>query len=181
MRGRCVQPRQLLAFTMHTIYFIKPTAGRLRNALASWQWIGLSDKKPILVTAFADVFLRSGDGVWFLDTLEGTMRRVCATRRHLDKLLATSEGREVYLRASLVERANREARKLGEGQCYEVRGQPGVGRAYAYDDVERTNFVVSLHIRGQMHDQLQHHACAAPPAPGRQANGDAASPWWKFW
>ena len=166
---------------MHSIYFIRPTAGRLRNALASWQWIGIADKKPVLVTAFADVFLRARDGIWFLDTIAGTLAHVCPTRRHLDKLLATAEGREQYLRASLIDQALNEKRKLGEGQCYEFRKQPILGGEYELANVERMNFVVSLHIRGQMHDQLQHHAPGAPLDAYQPIEDTASKPWWKFW
>ena len=166
---------------MHTLYTIRPTAGRLRSALASWQWTGLTDKKPILVTSFADVFLRSRDGVWFLDTMAGTLTRVCATRRHLDKLLVTTEGKEQFLRASLIEQAVREGRKLGDGQCYDFRKQPILGGDYALGNLERLNFVVSLHVRGQMHHQLRHHVPGAPLAAYQPIDDPASPPWWKFW
>ena len=162
---------------MHTLYTIRPTADRLRSALASWQWTGLTDKKPIMVTSFADVFLRSRDGVWFLDTMAGTLTRVCATRRHLEKLLTTTEGKEQFLRASLIEHAVQEGRKLDEGQCYDFRKQPINGGNYDSGNIEQLNFVVSLHSRGQMHQQRQHHAPGRPLA----IEGAASTRWWKFW
>ena len=166
---------------MHTIFFIKPTAGRLHTALSSWEWLGIADKKPILVTVFADVFMRSREGIWFLDTITGSMNHVCGKKRHLDKLLATPEGKEQYLRASLVERAVREGNKLGDGQCYDFRRQPVLGGAREFDNIERMNFVVSLHIRGQMHGQLKRHTPGAPLDPYQPIEDTASKPWWKFW
>lgn len=165
---------------MNKHYFLRPTAGRLNSALASWQWVGLDDKKPILVTAFADVFFRSGEGIWFLDTIEGKLKFVCPTRRHLDKLLAEKQWQQMYLLSHHVDRADSEGNKLGEGQCYNFARHPVAGGTMEYENVERINFVVALHIKGQMHDKLRQSA----PADLAGAHYDAAPearPWWKFW
>jgi hypothetical protein len=43
--------------------------------LESWGWIGIGDKSPAFTSPFGDVFFRSSDGFWWLDTLEGTRTR----------------------------------------------------------------------------------------------------------
>lgn len=165
---------------MNKTYFLRPTSDRLRSALASWQWIGLDDKKPILVTVFADVFFRGSDGIWFLDTIEGKLKHVCPTRRHLDKLLASKEWQQMYLLSHLVDRALSEGNKLQEGQCYNFALHPAAGGSMEYENVERINFVVALHIKGQMHDKLR------KMMPGEQLSPFVfeeaeRKPWWKFW
>ncbi len=165
---------------MNTRYFITPTAGKLRAALAAWQWLGLGERKPILVTAFADVFLRSREGIWFLNTLEGKLEHVCETRRQLDALLATPEGRLHYLMADLVDRAHEEGCALDEGQSYDFKRHPVAGGVPDHANVERRNFVVALHIRGQLHDQFRTRE------PGTWMSQfvfeeKPQRPWWKIW
>ena len=75
------------------MYFITPRAEKLATALEAWTWLDLAGKRPILVTAFADVFFEADDGLWFLETLEGKLERVCDTQVELDRLLASDEGR----------------------------------------------------------------------------------------
>lgn len=167
--------------TMNKTYFLRPTAGRLRSALDAWQWIGLDDKKPILVTAFADVFFRGADGIWFLDTIEGQLKFVCSTRRHLDQLLTEKQWQQMYLLSHHVDRALSEGNKLGEGQCYNFARHPVAGGTMEYENVERINFVVALHIKGQMHDKLRQAAPDAGEPVAADDAGPAARPWWKVW
>lgn len=166
---------------MNKNYFLRPTAGRLHSALEAWRWIGLEDKKPILVTVFADVFLRSPEGIWFLDTVEGTLKFVCPTRRHLDQLLEAKQWQQMYLLSHLVDRAIGEGNKLGEGQCYNFAQHPVAGGTMEYENVERINFVVALHIKGQMHDKVRKMS-PGDAIPTCEFGGNAAArPWWKLW
>ncbi|MFT4588810.1 MAG: hypothetical protein ACI9VS_000879 [Candidatus Binatia bacterium] len=86
-------------------YFIDPGPEKIAEALEDWAWIGLEGKKPILTTAFGDVFLEDPAGIWFLDTLEGRLELVCATLPEFESLLSTTEGKDRYLLAGFVEAA----------------------------------------------------------------------------
>ena len=138
-----------------SVYFITPEPAKLASALEAWSWIGLAGKKPVRVTAFADVFLEDKEGIWFLDTVGGKLKRICATAAELDALLTTEKGRDEYLFAGFVERAHREGLVLSSGECYEFRINPVLGGAIEYANVEKQDFMVALHIAGQIHEQVR--------------------------
>ena len=162
-------------------YFIEPSAGKLRSALASWHWLGLGERKPILVTACADVFLRSPDAIWFLNTATGALEPVCRRRRELDKLLATPEGRLRYLMADLVDQALQDGNRLDDGQSYDFKLHLVLGGAVEYANVERRNFVVALHLRGQLHEQVRTDAPGGQMAPPGAEDPPAKPVWWRMW
>ena len=137
-------------------YFISPSAEALASALDSWQWLDLRDKRVVLVTAFADVFLSSDNGIWFLDTLEGKLKREFDNREALDRSFSTEEGQDLYLLSPFVDRAIRDGLVLSTSQCYDFIHHPIIGGEIAYEDIERRDFVVALNLRGQLHDQTRH-------------------------
>ena len=164
-------------------YFIAPELDKLRSALNAWLWLGLEGKTPIRVTAFADVFFSAPDGVWFLDTLEGKLERVCTSVHDLDQIVATEEARDRYLLAGLVDRAISEGMTLEAGQCYDFRINPVLGGAVAFENVEAQDFLVALHIAGQIHEQVRNLP------PGTKINAvtidenasERRKRWWRWW
>ena len=163
------------------MYFITPPAKVVTDALEAWEWIGLAGKRPILITAFADVFLESEDGVWFLDTLEGKLKMVCPTRGDLDGLLATEEGKDLYLLSGFIDRAVDESRVLKEGECYDFKVHPVVGGAIDFSNVTTIDFLVGLHLRGQLHDQVRHMKPGTKISKFVLAEDSKPKPWWKLW
>lgn len=89
-------------------YFITPSGAAVKDALESWQWIDFESRKPILVTAFADVFFSGHDGIWFLDTPEGVLKFVCQSREELEAIFSTQEGQDTYLLSPFFDRAIRD-------------------------------------------------------------------------
>ncbi len=162
-------------------YFINPNSSALESALDSWQWLALGSKEPFLVTAFADVFLASTDGVWFLDTLEGNLKRVFDTRDQLDDALATPEGQDLYLLSPFIDRAIHEGKALSESQCYDFKLHPVVGGAIAYENIERQDFMVALNLRGQLHEQVRHLKPGTRISKFTIADEKTKKPWWKLW
>jgi hypothetical protein len=164
-----------------TMYFITPPAKVVADALEAWGWIGIADRRPILITAFADVFFDSSDGVWFLDTLEGKLKRVCGTRVELESILATEEGKDLYLLSGFIDRAVRESMLLKEEECYDFRVHPVVGGAIDYSNVTTISFLVALHLRGQLHDQVRHLKPGTKISKFTFAENPTSKPWWKPW
>ena len=140
---------------MNPMLVIAPPREAIEQALRSWQWLPISGREPILVTAFGSIFLAGQDGVWFLNTLEGTLQKVCSARAELDQLLNTKEGEERYCLAGFVERACREGRTLGESQCYDFSVHPLLGGKLEYENIQPTDFVVAVHIAGLLHEQVK--------------------------
>ncbi|MCU0748835.1 MAG: DUF1851 domain-containing protein [Akkermansiaceae bacterium] len=136
--------------------YIQPSLEDVARALESWGWLGVEGKQPILVTAFGDVFFSSDDGIWFLDTIEGALTKVCDTRAELESILGTKDGENHYLFAGFVEQAHRDGMTLSEGQCYDFKLNPVVGGPIEYENVEPRNFVVAVNMAGQLHEQVRH-------------------------
>ena len=135
--------------------YIQPTPDDIMRALDSWKWLPVESKQPILVTAFGDIFFSADDGIWFLDTLEGNLSRVCDTREELAAILQTEDGEDHYLFAGFVERAQREGLCLGDGECYDFKVNPMIGGKIEYENIESRNFVVAVSIAGQLHEQTR--------------------------
>lgn len=159
-------------------YFIAPSEKTVKEALASWTWLDFKGNKPILVTAFGDVFFQADEGIWFLDTTDGKLTPVCRSREELNAILSTEEGRDCYLFAPLVDQAASQGQGLGPGQCYDFKIPPILGGAMEYANMAAADFMVALDIRGQIHDQVR-----ALPAGTRikEIKVAPSKQWWKFW
>lgn len=137
------------------MFLIKPTNEEILQGLESWSWLPVNDKQPIAVTAFGDVFFDSDDGVWFLDTLEGSLTLATKSKDELQKLLNTEEGQDHYLMSGFILRTHNEGMTLGPGQCYEFKVHPIIGGEIEFDNIEIQDFVVSLNLCGQLHEQIK--------------------------
>jgi len=137
------------------MYFIHPQIADVNRALESWDWLPIQSKVPFSITAFGDVFLESSEGIWFLDSLEGTLTKVAETREELQSILSSEEMQDHYLMAGFVIRANNEGMRLGQNECYEFKIPPVLSGPIEFDNIEVQNFVVALHIRGQIHKQAE--------------------------
>jgi hypothetical protein len=70
-------------------------ADTFARGLEDWAWLmGGRDLQPIAASMFGDVFLQGGDGVWYLDALEGTLTLQWPDARALEAVLNTAEGQD---------------------------------------------------------------------------------------
>jgi len=133
------------------MFFIQPDINEVHNSLEAWDWLDLGDKQPFAVTAFGDVFLRDSDGIWFLDTIEGSVKRVAADQEELEKLLNTEEGHSHYLAADLVTQAHEDEFLIEGSECYTFEVPPVLGGKLDLDNVVVMEFATALSIAGQVH------------------------------
>jgi hypothetical protein len=181
MRPKAVSLERLpIETARHMSYFIAPSEHDIFRALESWNWLPVEGKQPILVTAFADVFFCSGDEIWFLDTLEGNLKNICSSRAQLDSILSTTEGQDHYLLSPFVDRAARDGLSLTDTQCYDFKLHPRVGGAVDFANIERRDFVVALHIKGQLHEQVRHMAPGTKISKFTILDEKSSKPWWKI-
>jgi hypothetical protein len=125
------------------------------RALESWSWLDLSNKEPIFASSFGDVFFSAEDGVWYLDTIEGTLDRTWPDVDALREELATRDGQDHYLLGGLVFGARERGLVLGEGQVYAFELPPVLGGAIAAEKMKTLSFVVAVNLAGQLHDQVR--------------------------
>jgi hypothetical protein len=127
------------------------------RALDSWAWLGeeLSALTPRLATAFGDVFLEGPNGgFWFLDTVEGSLTRLWSSGAELQAALNTPDGQDRYLMVGLVDAAAQAGLTPTPNQTLGFKVPPVLGGAFDTENVELIDFVVSLAISGQIHQQV---------------------------
>jgi hypothetical protein len=145
------------------------------RALESWSWIGIGDKTPVFTSPFGDVFFRSMDGFWWLDTLEATLTRQWANADELRAALNTPEGQDRFFLAGLAASAERRGVTLTVAQVYGFKIAPVVGGEIGVRNVETIDFVVSLNILGQLHEQVRDLPPGTPISGFIVANCDTQS------
>ena len=128
----------------------------LAQALADWQWMPqLADKTPILASSFGDLFLQSQDGLWFLDTVDGTLARVWDNRQVLETQLNTPEGQDRFLMAGLVIAAHDSGLLPGDREVLSFKVPPVLGGQLDTANIEVSDLVVALSLLGQIHQQIK--------------------------
>ncbi len=152
-------------------------AETLADALEPWAWVGIGDQKPLFTSLFGDVFFRSADGIWLLDTLEGRFERIWDDAAALKAEVDTEEGADHYLLAGLAMAAYRAGIALGDDEIYAFKVPPVIGGGFDVSNLGAMSFPVILSILGQVHEQVR-----ALPAgteitrfPGRRLSRTAVS------
>ncbi|MBO9553509.1 T6SS immunity protein Tdi1 domain-containing protein [Cellulomonas sp.] len=128
------------------------------RALESWAWLGEAGGAltPRLATAFGDVFLEGPDGqFWFLDTVEGSLTVSWASGAELQAALNTPDGQDRYLMAGLVVAASEAGLNPTGNQVLGFTVPPVLGGELTVENLELVDFVVSLALGGQIHQQVK--------------------------
>jgi hypothetical protein len=109
----------------------------------------------VFASLFSDVFLQGLDGYWFLDSLEGTVTRIAATKNELEAILDDEQGRDKYLLGGLAMAAEQRGIHLQPPQVYDFTVPPILGGKTEVENIVAMDFVVSLHIAGQLHRRVR--------------------------
>ncbi|MCU1468797.1 MAG: uncharacterized protein JWM72_4725 [Actinomycetia bacterium] len=131
---------------------------RFTEALESWAWIGLDDKRPVLSSLFGDMFFESEGGCWYLDLVAGTIDLLWPERGSMDSVLATADGHLRYLRSALAASAESHGIVPEAGRIYDFTKPPVLGGLIDPANLTTIDFVVGVNIAGQIHDQLRGRA-----------------------
>ena len=126
-----------------------------RDALESWSWLDLSGKAPRFTSPFGDIFFEAADGWWFLDTMEGTLQRRWGTGEEVEAALNTQEGQDQLLLLGLARSAEALGVSLLGDQVYDLLPPPALGGSFDPAHVVATDFVVAVHMAGQLHEQVR--------------------------
>lgn len=131
------------------------TPQQYAEGLESWQWHDLAGKTPVFTTLFGSVFFESPQGVWFLDIVEGTLTNPWPSRDAANASLSSTDAQQHYLLAGLAWAAHQQGMTLEPGQVYDLTHPPALGGSLTADNLEPTDFVVSLNVAGQLHGQIK--------------------------
>jgi len=131
-------------------------AATFARGLADWTWlIGDRDLRPIAASMFGDVFLDGDDGVWFLDSLEGTLTLEWPDASALQAALNTAEGQDQYLLGGLAIGATERGVIPGPDQILMFSVPPTLGGSMSPDNIEAMDYVVASSICGQLRQQIK--------------------------
>ncbi len=134
------------------------------QALESWSWLeGLAGLTPALTNAFGDVFLQDHDGSFsFLDTLGGRLNRVWSDAASLQADINTPAAQDEYLMSGLAQAAEAAGLTPGHDQVLSFKTPPVLGGELSPENLEISDFVVTVNVAGQIHDQVRSLAPGAP-------------------
>jgi hypothetical protein len=131
------------------------TREQFAEGLESWKFLKLKGMTPLFTSAFGDVFFRARNGVWFLDTIEGTLVLVCKQETELQQILTSEIGLDRYLMWGLAQAAAN-AGIVPEGdQVLDFTVAPVIGGPMEVSNIGALDFVVKLNIAGQIHGQVR--------------------------
>jgi hypothetical protein len=131
------------------------SAQQYAAALSAWTWLDVVGKAAVCTSPFGDVFLEDDAGVWWLDTVAGTLTRRWADRAEFAAALNTAEGQNEYLMVGLALAAEANGLVPGPDQVYDFRVHPQLGGELVPENVEVTDFVVALSVTGQILHQIR--------------------------
>jgi hypothetical protein len=140
-----------------THYFASISDIDVEALLGDWRWL-VGDKVFLLhrATAMGSLFLSDSQGaIYFLDTTDGTFRRVADSVRALDGLLEDRNARRTLLWSFFVRELRSRAVEVGTGQCYSWMVPPFLGGASSPENIEVADLMVHVSILGQLHRQVQ--------------------------
>ena len=127
----------------------------IEDALEAWDWLDFSNKTPFATTCFGDVFFESNEGIYFLDSIGGSLDKVAASKSELQQILNTEDGQDHFLMAGLVALARDNGLILEEGECYDFKISPALSGQMDLSNMQKMSFKVSLHIAGQLMKQIK--------------------------
>lgn len=125
------------------------------RALESWAWIGIGDQEPLFTSLFGDVFFRSDDGIWLLDTLSGRFGLVWDSPAALKAEVDTEEGADRYLLAGLAMAAYESGIELADDEVFAFKVAPVIGGSFEVSNIDAMPFEVIASILGQVHEQVR--------------------------
>jgi hypothetical protein len=125
------------------------------EGIQSWDWIDFSGKEPFITSCFGDVFFESEDGIYFLDTLEGSFERIASSKSNLEAILNTRDGQEHFLMSGLATTAQEYGLKISIGECLDFKVSPVLGGSLEVENIDLMSFKLSLDMAGQIMKQVK--------------------------
>jgi len=129
----------------------------LYSLLSDWRWLVSPAYKPVLMTAFGDLFLRDGGGhIHFLDLMCGEFKQIAETQGEFDRLCEDRERQRSWFIGFLLTEVRKLRGELTEGQCYSCNIPLSLGGQLKAGNFERIDVQVHYSILGQLQRQTRH-------------------------
>lgn len=132
-----------------------------RSLLRDWHWLIGTNRRPILLAAAGDAFVKDEtDGsIHMLDVGTGALHAVADSESDFRELLGKKDFVLDHLSVPMVGDLRRAGHILGPGQIYSFKTPPVLGGEYVMSNVEIADIEVHFSTNGQIHEQV----AALPP------------------
>lgn len=145
---------------MDPMLLATPDETQIRDALATWPELAEARIKPLLVTAFGDIFVETNSGeVWVASPVYLEFERVAGSVSDFERLFADQEWTDMRLLTGLAMRAQREGLQREPDQVFAIAPHP------RFTDSPMDGKLVPMTLR------IWHHM-AAQMRPAAQASSE---------
>jgi hypothetical protein len=135
-------------------HLLAPVLGEsgANDALESWRWLTTQPVKPLLATAFGDVFaLDDFQKVWFLDIIGGTFEPAAPSVPAWEQQLGDPDFVERRFMPGLVSEFREAGLSLTQGECYVPKKEPVLGGSWSIDNWSPGRWIFHLERQGRVH------------------------------
>ena len=124
--------------------------------LEDWRWLVDKSYKPLVISAFGDLFLEGQDGsMYWLDTGMGKLIKVASSPKEFKSLMVQPENSNAWFMPPLVMDLKAKGMNLGPSQCYGWRIPPALGGKAEASNLEITDLQVHFSILGQINSKAK--------------------------
>jgi hypothetical protein len=146
---------------MDPLFVATPSEGSISAALQLWPELASKRTRPLLVSAFGDIYVESSTGeVWVAQPLELTCEQVASSVDALQKLFSSAKWAQERLLTEVVLLAKERGKVRPESQVFAVAPHPSLGGRIRVENLVAMELQVWHHICSQ----LRAHAQSTPPA-----------------
>src|SRR5215831_2987792 len=124
--------------------------------LSDWRWLVRADLKPIVLTAFGDLFLRGESGrIYFLNAMMGDLKEVADSEEAFERLCEDREQRRMLFLSSFLMEVRKLRGELAPGDCYSCEVPLSLGGQLEPENFEPADLFSHFSILGQLHQQTK--------------------------
>jgi hypothetical protein len=128
-----------------------PDEGQIRDALATWPELSTARLRPLLVTAFGDIFVETTNGeVWVASPVYLAFERVAGSVPEFERLFADQMWTDTRLLTGVAMRAQREGIQRRPDQVFAIAPHPAFSDSLMDGKLVPMNLRIWHHMAAQM-------------------------------
>lgn len=117
----------------------------------NWEWLVPMEYKPILVSAFGDIFfIDDNEKVHWLSTSEGIMEQVASSEETFHKLLENEEKLEEWFLPHFVHQLRENGELLSNEEVYGFNHLPGLDGPFELSNISKVDVLEYVQSAGEL-------------------------------
>jgi hypothetical protein len=146
---------------MNPLFVATPSSNSISAALRLWPELDGMRIRPLLVSAFGDIFVEASTGeVWVTDPIELTCQKIASSTHELQQMFSNAKWAQERLLTEVVLLALEKGKVRPEAQVFAIAPHPHLG-----GKIRAENLVaMDLEVWHQICTQLKNGVQATPPA-----------------